>query len=383
MAATLYAVPASHPCAAVEKALQLKGVEYRRVDIPPVAHKAVQYAAVRRARPCPGCVLDGEKLLGSRKIMRALDERVPEPPLLPADEKERKSVGLAEEWGDEVLQPIVRRAIWVALRRSPASLPSYGEGSRLPIPDAVTRLTAPLVARAEQRINAATELNVRADLRALDHHLARVERWMDHDVVGGSQPNAADLQIGAGLALLLTIEDIANVFGDAARVRAGAAVVPGLSGARAGGGAPGGVVRAGERQRRLGRGGSGPPRRRTVLPRGRYATPGQDACRRGGPNPLPTQPPFPSPGRLVAAAPSGAPRRRRRSAASASAADDPSGSLTSGSTSSSGTSTNRRAVTCACGSVSRSDANATSPSSSTSTSIGRGPCRTPPASRPS
>ena len=42
MAATLYAVPASHPCAAVEKALQLKGIEYRRVDIPPVAHKAVQ-----------------------------------------------------------------------------------------------------------------------------------------------------------------------------------------------------------------------------------------------------------------------------------------------------------------------------------------------------
>ena len=101
----------------------------------------------------------------------------------------------------------------MALRRSPASLTSYGEGARLPIPDAVTRLTAPLVARAEQRINAGTELNVRADLRALDHHLARVERWMDHDVVGGEQPNAADLQIGSGLALLLTIEDVANAFG--------------------------------------------------------------------------------------------------------------------------------------------------------------------------
>ena len=213
MAATLYAVPASHPCAAVEKALQLKGVDYRRVDVPPVAHKAVQYA-VFRGTTVPGLILDGEKLLGSRKIVRVLDERFPEPPLLPADAKERKSVGLAEEWGDEVLQAIVRRAIWVALRRSPGSLASYGEGGRLPIPDAVTRLTAPLVARAEQRINAATELNVRADLAALDHHLARIERWMDHHVVGGSQPNAADLQIGAGLALLLTIEDISNVFGD-------------------------------------------------------------------------------------------------------------------------------------------------------------------------
>jgi len=212
VAATLYAVPASHPCAAVEKALQLKGVEYRRIDIPPVAHKVVQRALFGRGT-VPGLMLDGEKIIGSREIMRALEERVPEPPLLPADEKERKSVGLAEQWGDEVLQPLVRRAIWLALRRSPASMPSYGAGSRLPIPDVISRLTAPLVARAEQRINHSDELNVRADLHALDQHLARIERWMDHDVVGGEQPNAADLQIGSGLALLLTIEDVEQAAG--------------------------------------------------------------------------------------------------------------------------------------------------------------------------
>ena len=212
MAATLYAVPASHPCAAVEKALQLKGIEYRRVDIPPVAHKAVQKALFGRGT-VPGLRLGGRKIIGSREIMRALDDAVPEPPLLPADDKERKSVELAEEWGDEVLQPLARREIWVALRRSPSSLPSYGAGSRLPIPDAVSRLTAPLVAIAEQRIHAAGELNVRADLAALDHHLARIERWIDHGVLGGEQPNAADLQIGSGLALLRTIEDVGRAFG--------------------------------------------------------------------------------------------------------------------------------------------------------------------------
>ena len=212
MAATLYAVPASHPCAAVEKALQLKGVEYRRVDIPPVAHKAVQYALFGQGM-VPGLVLDGEKVIGSRAIIRRLEERTPDPPLLPADEKERKSVELAEQWGDEVLQPLVRRVIWMALVRSPDALPSYGEGSRLPIPEAVSRLTAPLVARVERRINKGGELNVRADLAALDHHFSRIERWMDHDVVGGSQPNAADLQIGSGLALLLTIQDLDREYG--------------------------------------------------------------------------------------------------------------------------------------------------------------------------
>ncbi|MEO8688974.1 MAG: glutathione S-transferase N-terminal domain-containing protein [Solirubrobacteraceae bacterium] len=212
MAATLYAVPASHPCACVERALQLKGIAYRRIDMPPVAHKAVQ-KAVFGGSTVPGLVLDGRKVLGSRPIIRALEERSADPPLLPADPKERKSVELAEGWGDEVLQPLVRRVIWVALGRAPAAILSYSEGSRLQVPAPLTRLSAPLIARAEQHINDASDLNVRADLAHLGNHLARVDRWIEHEVVGCERPNAADLQIGAGLALLLTIEDVASVVG--------------------------------------------------------------------------------------------------------------------------------------------------------------------------
>ena len=229
MAATLYAVPASHPCAAVERALQLKGIEYRRVDVPPVAHKAIQLALFRGST-VPGLVLDGERILGSRPIVRALEARVPEPALLPTDEKERKSVELAEGWGDEVLQPLVRRVIWAALRRSPASVASYSEGSKLAVPAPLARASAPLIARAEQRINAASDLNVRADLSALDHHLARVERWIDHDVIGGEQPNAADLQIGSGLALLLTVEDVASRCGERRAAELAARWFPGYPG---------------------------------------------------------------------------------------------------------------------------------------------------------
>jgi glutathione S-transferase len=212
VAATLYAVPASHPCACVERALQLKSIEYRRVDLPPVAHKAVQ-KLVFGGSTVPGLVLDRERILGSRRIVRALEGRAPEPPLLPADPKERKSVELAEGWGEEVLQPLVRRLLWCALGREPAAIPSYNEGSNLPIPAPVARLSAPLIASAEQRINAASDLNVRADLAHLEGHLARVDRWIDYEVIGGERPNAGDLQIGSGLALLLTIEDVAAVAG--------------------------------------------------------------------------------------------------------------------------------------------------------------------------
>jgi glutathione S-transferase len=212
VAATLYAVPASHPCACVERALQLKAIAYRRIDIPPVAHKPLQKALFGGAT-VPGLVLDGRRILGSLHIIRALEEKVAEPRLLPADPKERKSVQLAESWGDEVLQPLVRRVIWSALKREPAATPSYSEGSKLSVPAPLARVSAPLIARAEQRINSASDLNVRADLAHLDNHLARVERWIEHEVIGGDQPNAADLQIGAGLRLLLTIEDVAAAVG--------------------------------------------------------------------------------------------------------------------------------------------------------------------------
>jgi glutathione S-transferase len=208
VAATLYAVPASHPCAAVERALQLKGIGYRRVDVPPVASKAVQ-KALFGGTTVPGLRLDGRRILGSRAIVRALEEAVPEPRLLPADESERKSVELAEGWGDEVLQPLARRLLWASLRRAPAAMAAYSEGSSLTLPAPLVRLSAPLVAAASARLNAASDLNVRADLANLEHHLARVERWMEHDVVGGERPNAADLQIGSGLRLLVTLGDLA------------------------------------------------------------------------------------------------------------------------------------------------------------------------------
>jgi glutathione S-transferase len=204
MAATLYAVPASHPCAAVERALQLKGIPFRRIDIPPVLHKPVQLALFG-GPTVPGLVLDGERILGSRRIVRALDARTPEPRLVTGGE----DVELAEGWGDEVLQPVVRRLVWAVLKRSPASLPSYAEGSRPRVPDPLARLGAPAVAWAESRINKASDLDVRADLAHLDRHLERVDRWIEKGVIGGETPNAADLQIASGLRLLLTIGDLA------------------------------------------------------------------------------------------------------------------------------------------------------------------------------
>jgi glutathione S-transferase len=208
MPAKLYAVPASHPCAAVEAALQRKGVGYERVDLVPVAHVAHQLAVFGR-RTVPGVrFADGTKLQGSRAIVRELERRVPEPALFPSEPAARRRVEIAEEWGDQVLQPIVRRVIWAALRRSPGAGGSYATGARLPVPPALRRATMPAIALLESALNGSSDANVRADLVNLPDHLERIEDWMAAGVLGGAELNAADAQIGAGLALLATIEDL-------------------------------------------------------------------------------------------------------------------------------------------------------------------------------
>lgn len=209
MPATLYALPASHPCFAVALALRLKDVPFEQVDLIPVAHKAQQWRRFG-GRTVPGVVFeDGERVLGSRPILRSLEKRVPDPPLFPGDGDERRAVEAAERWGDEVLQPLVRRLAWAGLRRAPGAMMAYSEGADLPVPRPLVRLTAPLVASTASRLNGASDPSVRADLLNLDFHLDRADRWIRDGAMNGERPNAADLQVGSGLRLLLTLEDLA------------------------------------------------------------------------------------------------------------------------------------------------------------------------------
>jgi glutathione S-transferase len=209
MAHRLYIVHGSHPCNTVMRALELKGIPYKVVELPPPLHAPVQ-RLVFGHRTVPGMrFADGTKVVGSRPILRRLDEMAPEPPLLPADAEARARVLRAEEWGEEVLQPIARRLLWPALRRRPAAIASYLQGSRLPtIPGPVLRAMAPGLTRVEIAMNSAREDAVRADLRALPGHLDRVDAWIADGTLGGPAPNAADLQIASTLRLLLTVGDL-------------------------------------------------------------------------------------------------------------------------------------------------------------------------------
>jgi glutathione S-transferase len=202
----LYVVPASHPCAAVRRAFELKGIEHDVTELLPGVHAVHQRLRFGR-RTVPSLRVDGRKISGSAEIMRWADAVRPPPPLWPSD-----AVAAAEAWGDEVLQPIGRRLVWFALRSRPDAMPSYLVGSSLPVPAWAARLSGPATAVVEWRLNAVSAEAVSADVAALPGHLARVAALMDEGVIGGSEPNAADLQIASSLALLRTLEDLRPIF---------------------------------------------------------------------------------------------------------------------------------------------------------------------------
>jgi glutathione S-transferase len=199
----LFVIPGSHPCVAVETALRLKGVRYRRVDLIPVVHALVARVAYGR-RTVPGMWLDGERIAGSANIMRRLDELAPQPRMYPGDPE----IERADAWSDQVFQPLVRRLVWAVCTRRPAVMESFAAGARLGVPQWMSRPLQPLVARIAAWANHSTDATTRGDLRALPGHLDRIDAWIAAGTLGAQEPNAADLQIGAAIQLLASIGDL-------------------------------------------------------------------------------------------------------------------------------------------------------------------------------
>lgn len=209
MAARLFLIHGSHPCVTVELALQRKGVDYQVTELLPPLHPPVA-RVVFGARTVPAIIFDGgEKVSGSRPILRRLDELAPDPPLLPDDPAQRTAVLEAERWGDETFQQVARIILWPALGRRTDAVPSYQRGSRLPsLPDRVVRAMAPGIIAIEQRMN---HTDWDHALRAVDElpaQLDRIDGWLADGVIGGEEPNAADLQLAPTVRLLMTLADL-------------------------------------------------------------------------------------------------------------------------------------------------------------------------------
>ncbi len=202
---TLHALPPSHPCMTADAALRLKGLEFERVDFQPGPHIEEMEAIYGEGRTTvPGMLVGDEPVHGSRAILERLELIAPDPPLYPeaiADE-----VREAERWGDEELQDLGRRLPWAALYFRPEAMGTFGGAGTL---DPAGTDFAIKFVRSTWKYHGITAERLADDLAGLPAKLDHVDDLAGRGVIGGEEPNAADLQIGATLRVLLTVGDVA------------------------------------------------------------------------------------------------------------------------------------------------------------------------------
>jgi glutathione S-transferase len=228
--ATLYVIPGSHPSMAARLMLEIKGIEYKRVDLMPVISKGVLKALRFPGMTVPALKLDGHRVQGSMQIARELDRLRPEPPLLPGDAERRTAVEEAERWGDEALQGMARRILWNAVRRDRTSIGTFAEGARLGIPVGVATKTAAPIIAAAVRLNQASDAAARADLAALPGALERIDDWIEEGLLGGETVNVADLQVATSLRLMMALDDLRPTIEDRPAGELALRIVPSFPG---------------------------------------------------------------------------------------------------------------------------------------------------------
>src|SRR5258705_6552572 len=106
----LWHIGISHYNEKARWALDLKGVGHERRALVPGYHIAVARALTRgRCNTTPILELDGRRIGDSTAIIRALEERYPQPSLYPTEPVERRRALELEHFFDEELGPYIRR----------------------------------------------------------------------------------------------------------------------------------------------------------------------------------------------------------------------------------------------------------------------------------
>ena len=230
---TLYVIPASHACRSAILMFERKRVAYRRVDSVPGLHPgAVRRRGFRpretrvaggrrplvlrlgdRLGTVPALAANGQRVSTNRDIARFLDERHPEPRLLPADPERRRAVEQAERWANDVLQMEARRILLAAaLNDGPALSRAAADGRMgclLYRRRLARRLVIPVIGRFAFAVERGAERDPVAELPAL---LDRVDAFIADGVIGGDEPNAADFMVAPCLALILYRPDVRPMF---------------------------------------------------------------------------------------------------------------------------------------------------------------------------
>jgi glutathione S-transferase len=116
----LFQIPFSHNCIKVRKALDLKGLRYETVNIDPIVRWGLRRASGQGLVPA---LVDGNRAVAdSTAILLYLEDKYPDPPLLPQEPGARAECLILEEWADETFMALTRRLAYWNVTSSPGAL---------------------------------------------------------------------------------------------------------------------------------------------------------------------------------------------------------------------------------------------------------------------
>jgi glutathione S-transferase len=209
MGIKLYGTPPSPPSHSARLMLERKGLDHKVVWLLPGLWPALLRTRGFRGGTVPAMKIDGRRLQGSTVISRALEQLNPEPPLFPADPERRLAVEDAERWGDQILQNVPRRIVrWLSVHR-PETKVMIAKDVGIPLPRFAAWINTPAARHLANKVDADRE--IQNAIAQVPEVLEHVDELIAEGVIGGEEPNAADLQIATSVRALLNVRDLDSV----------------------------------------------------------------------------------------------------------------------------------------------------------------------------
>jgi glutathione S-transferase len=129
----LWQLEISHYNEKVRWALDYKRIPHVRRSLLPGPHVVKAKRLTGDTATTPVLTLDGRSIGDSTRIIAAIEQRWPQPPLYPEDQQELQRALELEEFFDEELGPHLRRAAYQELLAHPETVvPLFTHGQRLP-----------------------------------------------------------------------------------------------------------------------------------------------------------------------------------------------------------------------------------------------------------
>jgi glutathione S-transferase len=206
----LYGIKHSHAVLASRMALELTGILFAAHDLLPGLHGVIVRAKGFSGWTVPALALGGgHRVQGSLAIARELDRLAPAAGLFGHDPARRRRIEAAERFGHDELQPLARRVFrWAGAHDNAIRTWMARDVVGTPMPRAMGYAFKPLMMVFGGIVSKASDAQVRADLGRLPELLSRTDALLREGTIGGSAPNAADLQILTSIRLLLAHEDL-------------------------------------------------------------------------------------------------------------------------------------------------------------------------------